>query len=73
MSVRATLAKQSQDGYGLSQPFLLAGAPTSGASGSFVNKAVVGSLLIDTSAGKLYIATVATGSTVTWTVVGSQV
>jgi hypothetical protein len=73
MSVRTTLAKQSQDGYGLAQPFLLAGAPASGAGGSFVNRAVVGSLLIDTSAGKLYIATVATGSTVTWTVVGSQV
>jgi hypothetical protein len=73
MSVRTTLARQAQDGYGLSQPFLLAGAPTSGASGSFVGRAVVGSLLIDTSAGKLYIATVATGSTVTWTVVGTQV
>ena len=73
MSVRTAIAKQAQDGYGLSQPFLLAGTPVNGASGSFVTKAVVGSLLIDTSAGKLYIATVATGSTVTWTVVGSQV
>jgi hypothetical protein len=73
MSVRTTLAKQSQDGYGLTQPFLLAGAPTNGASGSFVNKALVGSLLIDTSVGKLYIATVATGSAVTWIVVGTQV
>ena len=73
MSAKATLAKQALDGLGLANPFLLAGAPTSGAAGSFVNRAVIGSLLIDTSAGKLYIATVATGSTVTWTVVGSQV
>jgi hypothetical protein len=72
MSVRTTLAKQAQDGYGLTQPFLLAGAPTSGASGSFVGRAVVGSLLIDTSAGKLWIATAA-GASVTWTVVGAQV
>jgi hypothetical protein len=72
MSVKTTLAKQAQDGLGLASPFLLAGAPTSGASGSFVGRAVVGSLLIDTSGGKLYIATVATGSTVTWTVVGMQ-
>jgi hypothetical protein len=72
MSVRTTLAKQAQDGYGLTQPFLLAGAPTSGASGSFVGRAVVGSLLIDTSAGKLWIATAA-GASVTRTVVGAQV
>jgi hypothetical protein len=60
------------EGYGLSHPFLLAGAPTSGASGSFVTRAQVGSLLIDTVNGKLHIATVATGATVTWTVVGLQ-
>lgn len=53
-------------------PFQLAGAPTSGVSGSFVTLAQVGSLLLDTSAGKLYIATVANGSTVTSVSVGSQ-
>lgn len=73
MSVRTTLAKLAQDGYGLARPFLLSGAPINGASGSFVGRAQVGSLLIDTSAGKLYIATVATGATVSWTLVGSQV
>jgi hypothetical protein len=57
---------------GLEVPFQNAGAPTSGASGSFVGRAVVGSLLIDTTNGKLYIATVATASTVTWVSVGSQ-
>ena len=72
MSVKTRLAKEAQDGYGLTSPFLLAGAPTSGASGSFVTRAQVGSLLIDTAAGKLHIATVATGATVTWTVVGVQ-
>ncbi len=35
---------------------------------------VVGSLLIDTTAGKLYICTATNGtSTATWTVVGTQV
>jgi hypothetical protein len=58
---------------GLQSPFQLDGAPTSGASGSFVGRAVVGSQLIDRAAGKLYVATVATSSTVTWTLVGSQV
>jgi hypothetical protein len=57
-------------GNGLSQPFLNAGAPTNNVT--FVGHAVVGSLLIDTNAGKLYIATVATASTVTWVSVGSQ-
>jgi hypothetical protein len=54
-------------------PFQLAGAPVSGAGGSFVNRATVGSQLIDTVAGKVYVCTVATGSTVTWTLVGAQI
>ena len=73
MSVKTRLAKEAQDGYGLARPFLLAGAPVNGASGSFVTRALVGSLLIDTVNGRLFIATVATGTTVTWTLVGSQV
>jgi len=60
------------EGSGLDAPFLNAGAPTSGGSGTYVTKAAVGSLLIDTTNGKLYIATVATGATVTWVVVGTQ-
>lgn len=61
------------DGDGLRSPFLNAGAPTSGASGTFVGRAVVGSLLIDTTGGVLYIATSATtGASVTWQVVGAQ-
>lgn len=59
------------EGSGLDAPFLFAGAPV--ANTTFVGKATVGSLLIDTTNGKLYIATVATASTVTWTVVGAQV
>jgi hypothetical protein len=60
-------------GNGLTEPFVNASAPTSGAGGSNFKRAVVGSLLIDTAAGKLYIATAADGSSVTWTLVGSQV
>jgi hypothetical protein len=73
VGLKDRLIQQAVDGTGLDRPFLLNGAPTSGASGSFVSKALPGSLLIDLAGAKLYIATVATGSTVTWTVVGSQV
>jgi hypothetical protein len=59
-------------GAGLNYPFTVAGAPVSGASGSYVGRAVVGSQLIDVTNGKMYVATVATSSTVTWTVTGSQ-
>jgi hypothetical protein len=58
---------------GLQQPFSLAGAPVNGASGSYVGRAAVGSQLIDTVNGKYYICTVSTPSTITWTLVGSQV
>jgi hypothetical protein len=59
-------------GNGLSQPFQNAGAPV--ANTTFLGSAVVGSLLIDTTNGKLYICTATNGtSTVTWTVVGTQV
>jgi hypothetical protein len=50
-----------------------AGAPTSGTSGTGVNKAGPGCLLIDITAsvGKLYINT-GTLTSPTWTVVGTQ-
>ena len=73
MSVIARIGKANRDNRGLMGPFLNAGVPVSGASGTYVKDAVVGSLLVDTTAGKLYVATVATGATVTWTLVGSQV
>jgi hypothetical protein len=58
---------------GLETPFLLAGAPTNRASGSYVGRAVPGSLLVDTSTPKLYQATAATSpTTVTWAAVGLQ-
>jgi hypothetical protein len=57
---------------GLLTPFQFAGTPTSGAGGTFASRAAVGSQLIDTAAGKYYICTAATGSSVTWTLVGSQ-
>lgn len=59
------------EGSGLDAPLLNAGAPV--ANTTYVGVAQVGSLLIDTTNGKLYIATVATASTVTWTLVGAQV
>lgn len=51
--------------------YLNAGAPTSGGSGTFVNIAPVGALLIDTTNAKLYINT-GTQASPTWTVVGTQ-
>lgn len=58
-------------GSGLDCPFRNAGAPTNDVT--FLGTAVVGSLLIDVTNGKLYICTATNGSsTVTWTVVGSQ-
>lgn len=57
-------------GSGLDAPLLGAGAPTNDVT--FVGVAGVGSQYIDTTNGKLYIATVATATTVTWTVVGGQ-
>jgi hypothetical protein len=56
---------------GLDRPFQLAGAPTNNAT--CLGRAVVGSQLVDTTNGKLYIVTATNGtSTITWTSVGSQ-
>lgn len=74
MGTRHLAQYQAKLGYaGLSVPFQLAGAPTNGASGSYVGRAIPGSLLIDTTNAKLYQATTATTSTsVTWAVAGLQ-
>lgn len=59
---------QSNDG--IRQPFTNAGVPGTNA---LAGTCVVGSLLIDTTNGKLYICTATNGtSTATWTVVGTQ-
>lgn len=53
-----------------SAPFQKAGALV---ANDFAGNCVIGSLGIDTSAGKLYICTATNGSTTsTWTVVGAQ-
>jgi hypothetical protein len=65
----ASAASDSTTGsYG---PFLNAGAPTSGASGTQFGVAAKGALLIDTTNAKLYINTNTLASP-TWTVVGTQ-
>jgi hypothetical protein len=73
MGLRAIIANEGKQSQGLRVPYQLAGAPTSGASGSYVGKAVVGSQLTDYTNGRNYVATVATSSTVTWSLVGGQV
>lgn len=61
-------AGYSQGEYG---PFINEGAPTN--DDTLVGTAVVGSLLIDTTNGKLYICTATNGTDeITWTVVGAQ-
>lgn len=61
----------STTGTGLDAPLRNAGAPT--VNVTYLGIASVGSLLIDTTAGKLYICTATNGtSTITWTVVGTQ-
>lgn len=72
MGLKSILANEGKQSLGLRAPLQLAGAPTSGASGSYLGRATVGSLLIDTTNGKAYICTVSTPSTITWVSVGSQ-
>lgn len=57
---------------GLDAPFQMSGAPTSGAGGSFVARAVVGSELVDVANGKRYSCTATSAGSVTWVVTGSQ-
>jgi hypothetical protein len=59
------------EGSGTGTPLRNAGAPTNNVT--FLGIAVVGSKLVDTTNGKLYICTATNGtSTITWTVVGAQ-
>jgi hypothetical protein len=52
-------------------PYTNAGAPT--VNVTQLGSAIVGSLLVDTTNGKLYICTATNStSTITWTVVGAQ-
>ena len=57
---------------GTATPFQVTGAPTSGAGGTMAGKAVVGSLLVDVSTGKLYSCTASGAGSVTWQLVGLQ-
>jgi hypothetical protein len=57
-------------GDGLRQPFTNAGAP---ASNALAGTAQIGSLLVDTTNGVVYVCTATNGSTTaTWTKVGTQ-
>ncbi|MFF5988144.1 hypothetical protein [Prauserella flavalba] len=59
------------EGSGLDAPLLTEATPV--ADTTYLGTAVVGSLLIDTANGVLYICTATNGtSTVTWTAVGAQ-
>lgn len=59
------------EGSGLDAPLRNAGAPT--VNVTYLGIAVVGSELIDTTNGKLYICTATNStSTITWTVAGAQ-
>jgi hypothetical protein len=73
MGYRQLAAYAAKASNGMSTPFQLAGTPTSGAGGSFATRAMIGSLLLDTSTGKLYAATAVGGGSITWQLVGAQV
>jgi hypothetical protein len=53
------------------RPYLNAGAPTNGTSGTLFGTAAVGALLVNTLTGKLYVNS-GTVASPTWTLVGSQ-
>ena len=72
MGYRTLAAYQAKATNGVSTPFQLAGTPTSGAGGSFAARAMIGSLLLDYSTGKLYACTAVGGGSVSWTLVGAQ-
>lgn len=58
--------------FGLARVYTGAGAPT--ANVTLLGEAGIGDLYSDTTNGKLYIVTATNGtSTITWTVVGTQV
>jgi hypothetical protein len=72
MGLKSIAAQKAKTSNGLEVPFSLGTTPpTSGVGGSFAGRTAVGSMLTD-SAGKLYIATAATATSVTWTLVGAQ-
>jgi hypothetical protein len=72
MGLRDISAVAAKYGVGLHRPMLLAGAPTNNVT--YLGRAVVGAQLIDTTNGKAYICTATNGtSTITWTVIGTQV
>jgi hypothetical protein len=73
MGYRQLAAYAAKASNGMSTPFQLNGAPTSGAGGSFASRALVGSMLLDYSTGKLYAATAVGGGSITWTLIGAQV
>lgn len=64
------LSGGSESGSGLETPFHWNGAPTSGAGGTFVGKAVIGSRLVNVANGNIYVAAATTTPTlVNWTLV----
>jgi hypothetical protein len=72
MGYRTLAAYQAKASNGMNTPFQLNGTPTSGAGGSFASRAVIGSLLLDYSTGKLYACTAVGGGSVTWQLIGLQ-
>ena len=72
MGIRDTQKLAAKYTTGFDQPFQFAGAPTSGAGGTYAARAAVGSLLVDTTNARLYICTAASGGSVTWANVNTQ-
>jgi hypothetical protein len=76
MGLRQIAQQKAKTSFGLEVPWQFAGTPTSGVGGTYAGKVALGSLLQDTTTGKLYSVTAATGGatpSVTYTLIGAQV
>jgi hypothetical protein len=72
MGLKQIAQQKAKTSSGMEVPLQFNGTPTSGAGGTFAGRAVVGSLLLDASTGKLYACTVSGGGSVTWQLIGLQ-
>jgi hypothetical protein len=56
---------------GTATPFRVGADPTSGAGGTLADRAIVGSLLVNTTNGRVFSCTAVGGGSVTWQLVGA--
>jgi hypothetical protein len=72
MGLRQLAQQKAKVSNGLEVPFQFAGTPVPGVGGTYAGRVAIGSLLQDTTTGKLYSVTAATATSVTYTLIGAQ-